>query len=71
MHLNSYVHKKTPYIAAIWHSGVKGKVQRKTNLNKKDFDFEWDLARKEGLKTVAITAHDLNGVGKYSAVFNE
>jgi Peptidase family M23/Bacterial tandem repeat domain 1 len=67
--LNSYVDGKQPYVSAIWHSGVDGEIRRRSGLGKKDFDFEWTLARKEDFTTTAVTAYEVNGHGEYAAVF--
>ncbi len=67
--LNSYVDKNQPYISAIWRSGVGGEVRRRSGLGKKDFDYEWTLARKLDFLTTAVTAYEVNGHGQYTVVF--
>lgn len=71
VYLNSYVDKKQGYLSAIWLPGIEGEVRRRAELGKKDFDFQWQLARKLGLKTVAVTAYEVDGPAKYTAVFGD
>ena len=68
--LNAYETKEGPRISAIWYP-AQGKSQLATALGKAEFSDQRDVARKLGLKTVAVTAHEENGRGKYTAVFHQ
>jgi hypothetical protein len=70
-YLNSYVHKGQAYIVAIWQPGITGEVRRHSGLGKKEFDHAWSVARKVDLLTIAVTAYEVDGTGKYTAVFGE
>lgn len=56
---------------AIWRPGITGEVRRRSGLGKKDFNHEWSVARTLDLLTIAVTAYEVDGTSKYTAVFGE
>jgi hypothetical protein len=57
-------------VAAIWYPAA-GKYLLPTDLGKAEFDDQRANALKLGLHTVAVTAHEENGHGRYTGVFQQ
>jgi hypothetical protein len=57
-------------VAAIWYPAA-GKYLLPTDLGKAEFDDQRANALKLGLHTVAVTAHEGNGHGRYTGVFQQ
>lgn len=68
--VNTYDNGGVPYFAAIWHP-AEGKSRLRTDLGKAEFGDERSAALTLGLHTVAVTAHEANGHGRYTGVFRE
>jgi hypothetical protein len=68
--VNAYETDDGPHISAIWHP-ADGKILLATALGKAEFADEREAARNLGMETVAVTAHEENGRGKYTAVFHQ
>ena len=68
--LSARTEKKNAFFSAIWKRGMGSKTRRRTDLGPKDFEAQWELARKLGLKTYALAAHEVDGRVRYSGVFS-
>jgi hypothetical protein len=66
--VNAYQTDDGPRVAAIWYPAA-GKYLLPTDLGKAEFDDQRANALKLGLQTVAVTAHEENGHGRYTGVF--
>jgi len=70
-YLNVYEHQGQPRFSAIWNSSTQGAFKARHGLNGKDYQDEWEGARKSGLLTRAVTGYTDGATARYAAVWRK